>query len=124
MDTNVRYVVVEGGSEETETKTQRFKRRFKEKFSDFGTWAKSHKNELVVLVTTTSVATRAVCKTVNRVVSARAKKARQISVYDRSENHHWFLRRQLNNAEWYEVQRRRKKGERLGDILEDMRALK
>ena len=43
--------------------------------------------------------------------------------YDRSLGHYWKLRRELTNDEWVEIERRRKNGERLGDILDEMKVL-
>lgn len=43
--------------------------------------------------------------------------------YDRSLGHYWKLRRELTNEEWLEIDKRKKNGERLSDILDDMRVL-
>lgn len=44
--------------------------------------------------------------------------------YDRSLGHYWKLRRELSNNEWLEIDRRKKDGERLADILEELKVLK
>ncbi|MBO7450966.1 MAG: hypothetical protein J6U54_11435 [Clostridiales bacterium] len=44
--------------------------------------------------------------------------------YDRSLGHYWELRRKLTNDEWISIENRRKQGERLADILEDLQVLK
>lgn len=44
--------------------------------------------------------------------------------YDRSLGHYWALRRPLSNKEWLEIDSRKQNGERLADILSDMRVLK
>ena len=43
--------------------------------------------------------------------------------YDRSLGHYWKLRRELRNDEWLEVDRRKKNGERLSDILDSLHVL-
>ena len=43
--------------------------------------------------------------------------------YDRSLGHYWKLRRELTNEEWLEIDKRKKNGERLSDILDAMRVL-
>ena len=43
--------------------------------------------------------------------------------YDRSLGHYWKLRRELNNSEWVEIDRRKRAGEKLGDILESLKVL-
>ena len=67
--------------------------------------------------------------TVTKVVGKHVNLRKQESVknlycYDRSLGHYWRLRRELDNAEWLEIDRRKKNGERLADILEEMRVLK
>lgn len=44
--------------------------------------------------------------------------------YDRSLGHYWALRRPLSNKEWLEIDSRKKNGERLSDILSEMKVLK
>lgn len=44
--------------------------------------------------------------------------------YDRSLGHYWRLKRPLSNKEWLEIDRRKKDGERLSGILDEMRVLK
>lgn len=44
--------------------------------------------------------------------------------YDRSLGHYWALKRDLSNKEWLEVDRRKRDGERLADILSEMKVLK
>lgn len=45
-------------------------------------------------------------------------------VYDNRLGHYWALKRKLSNREWLEVDRRKRDGEPLADILESMRVLK
>ena len=45
-------------------------------------------------------------------------------IYDAREGFYWELRRKLTNEERQAISRKRKKGEKLGDILEEMRLLK
>lgn len=45
-------------------------------------------------------------------------------IYDAREGFYWELRRKLTNAERQAIARKRKNGEKLGDILEEMRLLK
>lgn len=44
--------------------------------------------------------------------------------YDRSLGHYWRLRRELTNSEWVEIDKRKRKGERLADILAEFKVLK
>lgn len=45
-------------------------------------------------------------------------------VYDPTIGHHYELRRKLKNKDWLEIDRRKCAGERLGDILDSLHALK
>lgn len=44
--------------------------------------------------------------------------------YDNRLGHYWVLRRELTNSEWLEIDRRKRNGEMLADILDEMRVLK
>lgn len=44
--------------------------------------------------------------------------------YDRSLGHYWKLRRELTNEEWIAIDKRKRNGERLGDILAELKILK
>lgn len=58
---------------------------------------------------------------------AKAKKIKDTKnryCYDRSLGHYWKLKRELTNADWVEIDRRKQHGERLSDILEDLNVLK
>lgn len=54
----------------------------------------------------------------------KQEKIKDLYVYDRSLGHYWLLRRELTNKEWVEVDKRKANGERLADILSEMKVLK
>lgn len=45
-------------------------------------------------------------------------------IYDRSMGHYWQLKRNLKQSEWSEIERRKRAGEHMGDILNSMKILK
>lgn len=45
-------------------------------------------------------------------------------VYDTSLGHYWELKRKLTNNDWVAINRRRNRGESLGDILDSLKVLK
>lgn len=51
-------------------------------------------------------------------------KDKDLRCYDASLGRYWELKRKLSNHDWLEIDRRKARGERLGDILDDLRALK
>ena len=54
---------------------------------------------------------------------AKEQDLKDLYIYDRSAGHYWPLRRKLKSYEWVEIDSRRANGERLYDILLDMRVL-
>lgn len=79
-----------------ETKFQRFKREVKARYEELGDWFNRNKEEAV----------------------------KNLYCYDRSLGHYWCLRRELSNKEWLEIDQRKKNGERLSDILAELKVLK
>ena len=45
-------------------------------------------------------------------------------IYDRSSGNYWHLKKELTNKQWLEVNKRKKAGEKTGDILKSMKVLK
>ncbi len=67
--------------------------------------------------------------TLVRVVGKRINLHKQEDIknlycYDRSLGHYWALRRELTNKEWLMIDQRKKNGERLSDILAELKVLK
>lgn len=54
----------------------------------------------------------------------KEEKIKNLYCYDRSLGHYWKLRRELTNDEWVRVEKRKRNGEKLADILSEMRVLK
>lgn len=61
---------------------------------------------------------------VDNVTLTREKNIKKFYCYDRSLGHYWALRRNLTNSEWVQIDKRKAAGERLGDILADLKVLK
>lgn len=71
----------------------------------------------------------AIGKGIARAISKRSSLKKEQNLkenycYDRSLGHYWKLRRPLDNDEWLEIDRRKKNGERLSDILDELKVLK
>lgn len=49
---------------------------------------------------------------------------KDMRIYDAREGFYWELRRKLTNTERQAISRKRKNGEKLGDILEEMKVLR
>lgn len=88
-------------------------------------WAVRNKEVLIsftpIVITGVTTVTKVVGKHVNL---RKAESVKNLYCYDRSLGHYWHLRRDLTNKEWLDIDRRKKNGERLADILSEMRVLK
>ena len=97
----------------------------KRKFREGLRWVSDNK-ELVITVMPVVVGC---IVTVTKVVGKRINLQKEESLknlycYDRSLGHYWRLRRELSNKEWLEIDKRKKNGERLADILAELKVLK
>lgn len=104
---------------------QNFKEKVKAKLQEGKEWVIRNKETVIVL---TPVVIGGVT-TIVKVVGKRTNLNKQESIknlycYDRSLGHYWRLKRELSNKEWLEIDRRKRSGEKLADILEELRVLK
>lgn len=108
-----------------ETKFQRFKREAKAKCQEFGDWFNRNKEAVLILTPVVIGGVTTVCKVVGKRISLHKEEAvKNLYCYDRSLGHYWRLRRELSNKEWLEIDQRKKNGERLSDILAELKVLK
>lgn len=54
----------------------------------------------------------------------KLEKSKRTRIYDRSSGNYWHLNKELTNKQWLEVNKRKKAGEKTGDILKSMKVLK
>ena len=108
-----------------ETKAKRFKREAKEKCLNAKDWFIRNKETILVLAPVVIGGTTAVVKTVGKRINLHKQEdIKNLYCYDRSLGHYWALRRELTNREWLEIDKRKKNGERLSDILAELKVLK
>lgn len=104
-----------------ETKVQKVKRKAKEAVKNAGEWIVENRETIVRLapiVVGGLTAVAGVAKVVGKRVNLhKQEQLKDLYCYDRSLGHYWKLRRELSNKEWLEIDTRKKKGERLADIL-------
>ena len=97
----------------------------KNKFKAVGEWASKNKE---IVITLTPVFIGAGFKIVKMIATNKStkeqKELQDLYCYDRSLGHYWRLRRELSNSEWLEIDKRKKNGERLSDILDELKVLK
>ena len=103
----------------------RMKAWFREKYEDAKDFADRNKEVLAVAVPVIGGVVTAGIKAISK--HAKLHKEHHLKneyCYDRSLGHYWELRRKLTNSEWVEIDKRKKNGERLADILDSLKVLK
>ena len=101
------------------------KEKLKEKFSRAMDWCKDNKEILIIVVPAATAAITGGVKLVGKIVDCHQEHNHQnLTCYDRSLGHYWQLKRELSNDEWVAIEQRRKNGERLADILTELKVLK
>ena len=111
-------------------------RSMKEKFKDFTAdckmkvrqgcqWCMENPEIAIVVIPIIAKTGMNLVKAVSRNANLRKQESiKNLYCYDRSLGHYWSLKRELTNREWLEVDKRKKAGERLADILDSMKVLK
>lgn len=98
-----------------------FRNKVADGLKKFGTLVEEHKKGIAVCavigIQVVKVATKQ-----HRINAERDLK--ELYCYDRSLGHYWKLNRKLTNKEWIVINTRKSAGERLADILVDMKVLK
>ena len=102
-----------------------FKENLKQKANNVRWWIHDNKEMIMVLGPGAIAGVAAIVKTIGKHVNLRKEEnLKDMYCYDRSLGHYWQLRRELTNKEWLEIDTRKKNGERLADILEELKVLK
>ena len=84
-----------------------------------------NKEVLVIAIPAIIGLGKMVTKSINKTVNLRKEEhLKNEYCYDRSLGHYWELRRKLTNKEWLEIDKRKKNGEKLSDILKSLNVLK
>ena len=110
---------------EKEKKRREFKDKIYVKIQNGKDWIIRNKEAVLVL---TPIVINGLT-TITKVVGKRSnlkkeEELKDLYCYDRSLGHYWRLRREHSNKEWLEIDQRKKNGERLSDILDEMKVLK
>lgn len=110
-------------------KKEQKKREFKEKihrgYCNTRDWFYRNKEAVVILTPIAIKGVTTVVKVLGKNANLRKEETlKDLYCYDRSLGHYWKLRRELTNKEWLEIDRRKRNGERLSDILEELKVLK
>lgn len=106
-------------------KKAEFKDAIKTKMQNGKDWLIRNKELLITFTPVVVGGLTTVTKVVGKHVNLNKEESvKNLYCYDRSLGHYWRLRRELSNKEWLEIDRRKKSGERMADILAEMKVLK
>ena len=108
-----------------ETKWERFKRKAKDSFETAKDWCIYHKEDLMVYIPMGIAGVTGIAKFVGRQRRiSMERKLKDLYVYDRSMGRYVELKRKLNQKDLIQISSRRKCGEKLTDILIDMKLVR
>jgi hypothetical protein len=108
-----------------EYKKREIKEKFYSKIQSGKEWLRRNREAVITFTPVIIGGVTTVVKVVGKRVNMhKEEQLKDLYCYDRSLGHYWRLRRELSNKEWLEIDQRKKDGERLGDILSEMKVLK
>lgn len=101
------------------------KEKLKSKIKKATEWCKENKDILIIVIPAAAAGITGAVKLGSKALNVyKEQNLQNRTCYDRSLGHYWQLNRTLSNKEWIAIEQRRKNGERLADILNDMKVLK
>lgn len=101
------------------------KEKVSSKFKKAKNWAIRNKEVLIVVAPIVIGVAGFVGKAAIKNINLRKQESvKNLYCYDRSLGHYWSLKRNLTNREWVEIDKRKASGERLADILSELKVLK
>ena len=113
------------GSGRKDRHIQDIKEDLKKKFQTGKEWVVRNKEAIMIFTPIVVGGITAIAKIAVRQSHLKQEKdLKELYCYDRSLGHYWRLKRDLSNKEWVEMDQRKRNGERLADILDELRVLK
>ena len=101
------------------------KARWRARFNAAKEWVDDNKQVLMVAVPAVATVVGTGVKVLGKRHNLRVEERnKDLRCYDASLGHYWELKRRLTNEEWVKIDRRKRNGERLADILDELRVLK
>ena len=108
-----------------ESRKRTIKEKIQTKLQNGKEWVMRNKETVITLTPVIIGGVTTITKVVGKRLNLRKQEdLKDLYCYDRSLGHYWRLRRELTNKEWLEIDKRKKNGERLSDILSEMKVLK
>lgn len=108
-----------------ENKKRKVKDWFKTKCQDGKSFAIRNKDQILAFTPVFIGGVATLYKGASKRANLRKMEdIKDLRCYDNKLGHYWKLRRELTNDEWLEIDRRKRNGEPLSDILEQLKVLK
>ena len=106
-------------------KKEERKRKFEEMKAKAKDWWDENKGYVAIVVPVVGAVLGKGIKAMSQHHNLKMEERnKDMRLYDTSLGHYWELKRKLRNDDWVQINRRRNRGESLGDILDEMRVLK
>lgn len=88
-------------------------------------WTISNLGTILTVAAMLAPAVTVVARTAGRNINLhKEENLKKLYCYDTSLGHYWRLKRPLGNSDWTKIDKRRRNGESLATILEDLKVLK
>lgn len=108
-----------------EAKRRQRKEKIKKGLINVANFCNRNKEILMIAIPAGVTVVGGFIKGINRHVKLnKEKNLKELYCYDRSLGHYWRLKRELSNSEWVQIDKRKAQGERLADILSELKVLK
>lgn len=108
-----------------EKRKQERKARRRQKMVKAANWTAENLGNILTVAAILAPTAAVITKTVGRRMNLhKEENLKKLYCYDTSLGHYWRLKRPLKNSDWTKIDKRRRNGEALATILEDMKVLK
>ena len=125
MDNVVDFDAIRKQYEEKNSKKHKFVTKIKDTFYAIKEYCIKNPEIALFAVTTLVGAVGFLGRNGFRLLKLRKEaQVKDLYCYDRSLGHYWKLRRELTNDEWVAIDKRKRNGEKLADILDELKVLK
>jgi len=106
-------------------KKRRRKERFKNSVESIANWTKGNMDLVMFFGPAILGGVVWAAKATHKHIKLnKEKNLKEMYCYGRSLGHYWKLKRELTNSEWVSIDKRKMNGERLADILSELKVLK
>lgn len=119
-----KYYITEDDFVKAKEKQEKKAKR-KQKAIAAANWTIDNLGTILVVAGMLAPVVTTVARTAGRSINLhKEENLKKLYCYDTSLGHYWRLKRSLKNSDWTKIDKRRRNGESLAQILEDLKVLK